>query len=55
MLDADTLKAPPFAPNRFAYVTSGTRLLMRWEVWRGATWALGDSLVCEHTAPSSRP
>lgn len=46
-LQADTLAAPPFATNRFTYL-SRTRdsLEMRWEVLRNAAWALGDSLVC---------
>jgi hypothetical protein len=46
-LDADTIKAPPFTPNRFTYsVANGATLNMRWEVGRNGAWALGDSLVC---------
>jgi hypothetical protein len=46
-LEADTIKAPPFTPNRFTYsVTDGATLKMRWEVGRNGAWALGDSLVC---------
>jgi hypothetical protein len=46
-LDADTIKAPPFTPNRFTYaVTAGSTLTMRWEVGRNGAWSLGDSLVC---------
>jgi hypothetical protein len=49
-LDADTVKAPPFAPNRFTYaVGGGSTLTMRWEVERNGAWALGDSLVCGRT------
>jgi len=46
-LEADTIKAPPFAPNRFTYsLLSANGLKMTWEVSRNGTWALGDSLVC---------
>jgi hypothetical protein len=44
---ADTIKAPPFAPNRFTYSTTGENTLkMVWELARGGTWAVGDSLLC---------
>jgi hypothetical protein len=53
-LVADTLKAPPFTPNRFRYVVdSSGRLLMRWEVQRNGSWALGDSLVCARSGSGS--
>jgi hypothetical protein len=46
-LAADTIKAPPFAPNRFTYTLRGPEQLeMRWEVQRDRSWQLGDSLVC---------
>lgn len=45
-LDADTLKTPPFAPNRFRYSLRGGALKMVWEVSRNTAWAVGDSLVC---------
>jgi hypothetical protein len=47
-LQADTLATPPFATNRFTYLSrSRESLEMRWEVLRNAAWSLGDSLVCE--------
>ena len=46
-LDADTVKKPPFTPNRFTYtVDSGRTLKMTWELSRNGAWVLGDSLVC---------
>ena len=47
VLEADTLKSPPWTPNRFSYaLRGGASLLMRWEVQRNGAWSLGDSLVC---------
>jgi hypothetical protein len=47
VLDADSLKGPPWMPNRFSYTLRGPSTLgMRWEVQRNGTWMLGDSLVC---------
>jgi hypothetical protein len=46
-LDADTLRTPPFAPNRFTYSVSAAGLKMVWELGRGGVWALGDSLDCK--------
>ena len=34
VLVADTVKAPPFAPDQFTYSITGARLQMRWEVSR---------------------
>lgn len=46
-LVADTIKAPPFAPNRFTYSTTGeNKLKMVWELARAGTWVVGDSLLC---------
>jgi hypothetical protein len=46
-LVADTIKAPPFAPNRFTYSTTGENTLkMVWELARSGTWVVGDSLRC---------
>jgi hypothetical protein len=50
-LVADTVKTPPFAPNRFTFrLERADRLTMRWEVARNGAWALGDSLVCARSA-----
>lgn len=50
-LVGDTIKAPPFAPNRFNYsVTGANGLKMVWEVGRNGAWPLGDSLVCARGA-----
>jgi hypothetical protein len=47
VLNADTIKTPPFVPNRFTYaVNPAGELEMKWEVLRNGSWALGDSLVC---------
>lgn len=46
-LQADTLGSPPFAPNRFTYLSPRRDSLeMRWEVLRSGAWSLGDSLTC---------
>jgi len=50
-LQADTLGSPPFAPNRFTYLSPARDSLeMRWEVLRNGTWSLGDSLMCGRAA-----
>jgi hypothetical protein len=47
VFEADSLKGPPWAANRFAYaLRSPATLMMRWEIQRNGSWVLGDSLVC---------
>jgi len=49
-LQADTLGSPPFATNRFTYLSPRRDSLeMRWEVLRNGAWSLGDSLTCGRT------
>lgn len=46
-LVADTLKAPPFAPNQFTYTVSGANTMkVVWEVSRNGALVVGDSLMC---------
>jgi hypothetical protein len=53
-LVADSLNGPPWTPNRFTYALhESSELAMRWEVQRGAIWALGDSLVCSRVKPTT--
>ena len=47
VLEADSLKGPPWAVNRFSYaLRNPSTLLKRWEIQRNGSWVLGDSLVC---------
>jgi hypothetical protein len=47
VLEADSLKGPPWSVNRFSYsLRAPSTLLKRWEVQRNGSWVLGDSLVC---------
>jgi hypothetical protein len=47
-LVADTLRAPPWAPNRFTYTLDGDDALrMVWEIGRGGGWHMGDYLDCQ--------
>lgn len=44
---ADTVKKPPFLPNRFTYTRLGAdSLRVLWEVARNGSWAMRDSLGC---------
>jgi hypothetical protein len=50
VLEADTLKSPPWTQNRFSYTLRDTAtMLMRWELGRNGGWQLGDSLVCRRS------